>query len=352
MQRAKWWIELAGLAETQAGMFTAAQAQQLGAQRPQLARLADHGIIERLLHGVYQLSGTPVDQWTHTRAAWLALCPERTTTDRLTRDPDGVISHRSAAHLLGLGDLDADRIEITLDRRHRTRNPDVLIHRGHIGHADWIVHAGLPVTTPSKTVGTLASTGLDTGHLATITRDALLHHEIPTDALIEALAPAAHRYGHTSGTTLLDDLLQQAGAPTSAVTVTTRAAASQLAKSLAGTPQMTELARQVNHSLIQTPAWQQVVRTWAVSNPTQQATRRALAPLRDQLTNSLTPTTSAWRSLTPALSKITVPDVLPALSQAQLAAFKDFQDTMASHLRHIALDAAQPSEPSNDEHPA
>lgn len=235
MQRGEWWVDLTGLAEAQAGLFTAAQAQQCGAQRPQIARLASNGTIERLLHGVYQLSGTPVDQWTQTRAAWLSVRPERTASERLNTDPDGVISHRSAAHLLGLGDLEADRVEITLGRRHRTRNPDVLIHRGTIDRADWMVREGLPVTTPSKTVATLALAGIDMGHLATITRDALLKHDTAAGTLIDALTPAAQRYGYENGTTLFDDLIQQAGIPVNILAMASKATVTAIAPSVSTT---------------------------------------------------------------------------------------------------------------------
>ncbi len=39
-------------------------------------------------------------------------------------------------------------------------------------------------------------------HLATITREALIKHDTPAGTLIEALAPAAKRYGYENDTTL------------------------------------------------------------------------------------------------------------------------------------------------------
>lgn len=312
-----------GLAETQSGMFTAAQAQQTGARRPQLADLANRGVIERIQHGVYLLSGAPVDAWMQLRGAWLALAPERTAVDRLTDNPEGVVSHRSAAVLLGLGDVDGDRLEITIDVRRRTRNPDVLIHRGTLERGDWTTREGLPVTTALKTTATLADSGLDAGHLATIARDAVLRHDVALTDLAEALGPAAHRYGHRDGTQLRDTLLQEAGIPTSVVDIAATAASDHVIKALAGTPQVTELARQLGEQLTASPAYQQMLRdlaTHAIATPaTQQVLAHALEPLQRQIAQAMEPITTAWREqLAKAMPAITV--TTRALAQAQQAA--------------------------------
>lgn len=320
MRRSDWWPELVGLAETQAGLFTAAQAQTVGARRPQLVDLVNRGVIERLLHGVYQLSGSPVDQWTSMRAAWLSLAPARTAADRLASDPEGVISHRSAALLLGLGDLDADRIEITIDTRRRTRNTDVLIHRGHLDHGDWIAYEGLPVTTPARTVATLALTGLDAGHLATMARDALLRHDVPTQQLADALDPAARRYDYRSGDELLDDLLHQVGVPSSAVDVVAAAATTHLVSAIARSTQVSELTRQISEQLTATPAWQQMLRNLSATSQATETIRQALEPIQHQLAA--------------AAPRITVPPItVPNFTQAQQVAQAALAAAITPHLR-------------------
>jgi hypothetical protein len=209
---------LTGLAEEQAGLFTAAQARMIGVRRSQLLDLVGRHTIERVRHGVYLISGAPVDQWTRIRAAWLALSPERSAADRLAGDdPDAVVTGRSAAHLLDLGDVEADRIEFTATDRRRASDPDVVIRRGRLARSDWTVRAGLPVTTPGKTVAMLAADGLDLGHLAGVTRDAMLRYDVPAAILAAALDGSARRYSYRTGEELADHLLRLAGAPRSAV---------------------------------------------------------------------------------------------------------------------------------------
>lgn len=234
MQRSDWWPTLLSLAEGQGGLITAAQARLAGAARPQLLGLLDRGVLDRVQHGVYQLSGSPVDRWTDARAAWLAIAPERTAGDRLAGDnPGAVLSHRSAAVLLDLGDIAADQIEFTCYGRRRTRNPAVQIHRGHLSRSDWIVREGLPVTTPTKTVQVLAHAGLDLGHLAGLVRDTILRHDVPLDELAHALDESARKYGYPDGNSFVHSLLQTVAVPVSSVDLAAVAAAKQLREAIA-----------------------------------------------------------------------------------------------------------------------
>lgn len=223
------------MAEEQAGLFTAAQARLAGVRRKQLLELVAGDRVERVQHGVYQLSGTPVERWTMIRAAWLAIAPERTAGERLAAvDPEGVLSHRTAALLLGLGDLDADWIEITVAERRQTRNRQVRLRRSTLTPSMWTIREGLPVTTATHTLRQLALDHTDLGHLATVARDVLLRHDVPAHAAAEALQPAAARYGYLNGQALVDQLLRLAGAPISAVDLTAAAATEELRAALSG----------------------------------------------------------------------------------------------------------------------
>lgn len=71
--------------------------------------------------------------------AWPALDPGRRATDR-TRDlSPALVSHRSAASLHRLGDLDADVHEFTTADRKQSRRPDVRLHRGYLAAGEWTV---------------------------------------------------------------------------------------------------------------------------------------------------------------------------------------------------------------------
>jgi predicted transcriptional regulator of viral defense system len=207
-------LVLAELAAEQWGLLTSGQAADHGVSNQALAQLQRAGALERLAHGVYRLTGAPGDEFDELRGAWLGLSPKLIASDRL-RHPDAIVSFRSAARVHGLGDLDADRHEFTVDRRRTSRRTDIRFHRGPITDNDWRLVNGLPTTTIAKTVADLASVNTDGGHLAGVVRDAITAHGIDADLLADALRPYAHRYGLKlgDGTGLVARFLEEAGIP-------------------------------------------------------------------------------------------------------------------------------------------
>src|ERR1035437_294889 len=209
------------LAMEQGGLTTTAQARNAGLSSQQLARLADTGVLERLRHGVYRVVGAPPNLNDDLPAAWLALAPARTAQERLA-DPDvEVVSHRSAAVVHQLGDLDADRLEFTTSARKQTRDSQVRFHRRRLGVGEWTLVDGLPVTTVLTTIGDLAAARLDGGHLAGVVRDAVTTHHVDLDEVVAVLSPHAHLYGVPlgQGGMLLTRMLEQAGVPESTLAV-------------------------------------------------------------------------------------------------------------------------------------
>ena len=209
-------LDLAEIAASQWGLVTTAQARATGATPQDMARLSHQGRLERLSHGVYRVSGTPPSPLDDLRAAWLTLDPARTADQRLFDQPPAVISHRSAALIHNLGDLDADISEFTTSIRKQTRRPDIRIHQAAIGPDEWTIIDGLPVTTIPRTITDLARQHLDGGHLAGIVRDALIKHQTDPAKLASRLSPYAHRYGtpRDDGETLLTQFLHETGIPT------------------------------------------------------------------------------------------------------------------------------------------
>jgi predicted transcriptional regulator of viral defense system len=205
--------EVLEIADDQWGMVTTRQARAAGVSSQAMARLANEGVLERLAHGVYRVvgAGSPLDD---LRAAWLALAPERRAADRL-REPDAVLSHRSAAKYHQLGDLDADRFEFTVGARKQSKRQDVKFHREQLDLDDWQIVSGLPVTTISKTIGDLARTRTDGGHLAGVVRDAITVASVTADEISAALRPYAHHYGERlgDGRALVGHLLDEVGIP-------------------------------------------------------------------------------------------------------------------------------------------
>jgi predicted transcriptional regulator of viral defense system len=204
---------IAAIADEQWGLVTTAQARAAGVSAQSMARLADDGILERVTHGVYRVvgAGSPLDE---LRAAWLALAPDRLAADRLP-NPDAVLSHRSAASYHQLGDLDADRFEFTVAVRKQSKRPEVRFHRETLNPSEWQIVSGLPVTTILKTIGDLAKTHTDGGHLGGVVRDAIAVASVSAEEISETLAPYAHLYGQQlgHGLGLLGNLLDEAGVP-------------------------------------------------------------------------------------------------------------------------------------------
>ncbi|HEY9411687.1 MAG TPA: type IV toxin-antitoxin system AbiEi family antitoxin domain-containing protein [Jiangellaceae bacterium] len=212
-------LDVADIASGQAGMFTAAQASAAGVPAQALNRLASRELVERIAHGVYRLTGTPAMPLDDLRAAWLATDPGVLAAERLTGEGiDVVVSHRSAARLHELGDLEADIHEFTSQTRRQSRRRDVRFHRGTVQDSDVTVVDGLPVTTIERTIEDLARAHVDGGHLASVVRDAILTSHVPPDTIAARLRPLAHHYGHPlgDGHGLVTTLLEQAGLPAAA----------------------------------------------------------------------------------------------------------------------------------------
>lgn len=208
-------LDLSDLAAEQWGLVTAAQARSLDVTPQALARYARQGILERLVHGVYRIAGSPPSPVDDLRAAWLALDPARRALDRRRDARPAVVSFRSAAAVHGLGDLAADATEFTVSGRKQTRRPDVRIHRGELDRGDWTIVDGLPVTTALRTIQDLASARIDGGHLASVVRDALTRQLVDDDQVAEALRAHAHQYGAMmgDGDALVSRFLGEAGVP-------------------------------------------------------------------------------------------------------------------------------------------
>jgi putative AbiEi antitoxin of type IV toxin-antitoxin system len=206
-----------GLAAEQWGLVTTAQARAEGLSTQQLTRLAGAGILERLRHGVYRITGAPAGPHDDLAAAWLGFAPAETVSERLADPNVAVVSHRSAALLHQLGDLDAEYLEFTTGTRKQTRDPQIRIYRRQLQPGEWTLAQGLPITTVLTTIKDLATARIDGGHLAGVVRDAVTTHHLGVAEVAEVLSPYAHHYGAPlgQGAVLLQRMLEQAGVPES-----------------------------------------------------------------------------------------------------------------------------------------
>ena len=188
-------------AADQWGLITSAQATNAGVDAMTLNRLAAAGTITQVIRGVYQLAGSSHAQFITEAAAWLRLDPATPAWEREPLDADsGVLSHRSAALIHGIGDLRASSVEFIVPRYRRTRDATIRLHQAHLDTADITsVDDFLPVTTVERTLADLFAEHLDGGHASDLLTDALANHTIDKDDLARRLAPHAARYGAPAG---------------------------------------------------------------------------------------------------------------------------------------------------------
>ena len=200
------------LAAGQWGLLTTAQAQQAGVSRVQLTRMVTAGVLERVAHGVYATPAVLGDDLLSLRTAWLILQPRASASDRLA-DPiaAGVVSHTSAAYLHQLGDLLADEHELTLPQRYQSTRAGIRVHRSLLTADEVTLAAGLPVTTPARTVADLLTAGHDLDHVAHVAADAVRRGSATPRDLATVLQPIAARQGAADGGALTQQLLDAGG---------------------------------------------------------------------------------------------------------------------------------------------
>jgi predicted transcriptional regulator of viral defense system len=203
---------LAEFGQDQWGLITRRQAEQAGTPRSTLDRLtADGSVLERVAHGVYHLIGAPLPDHAALRAAWLQLAPDIPAWER-TLD-QGVVSHRSAAALYGLGHLPADTHEFTFPRRRQSRRADVRLHQRSLEVRECIEFRGLPVTRPSRIASDLLADHEDPEAVANVVADALRAVNDYPARFADSLGSHAAGFGlrHGDGLALLRWLLDLVG---------------------------------------------------------------------------------------------------------------------------------------------
>lgn len=199
MKITKKLIRLAEVTSTQWGMVTTAQANWLGISRVDLARMADAGHLERLMHGVYRDSGTPDDRWSALRAAWLSTNPKQIAETRDYRGGDVTVAGESAAQLNAIGDHQASRHEFVAPQRRQTQRRDIRYRQRELDPADVTTAEGLPVMTMERTIADLIESNVDFSLVADTLRDAVSRRGLDQERLTVLLAPLAARNGLPAG---------------------------------------------------------------------------------------------------------------------------------------------------------
>jgi hypothetical protein len=209
------------VAEDQWGLVTRQQARKVGISPTTWDRLvASDRDLRRVGYGVYQLVGAPEPDHLGLRAAWLQLAPTVFVWDR--EPVDGVVSHRSAAEMYGVGHLPADVHQFTVGRRRQSRHRNVRLHTRPLAEGEWIVLRGLPVTRPSRIASDLLYEREDPTAVGQIIADSIREVYDYPGTFAESVAPHAQRFGlrRGDGLGLLRWLLELVGDPNTGLWIT------------------------------------------------------------------------------------------------------------------------------------
>ncbi len=156
---------LYGIAASQAGYFTAAEARQAGYSWALLSHHAQTGFVMRVSRGVYRLRDYPSSPHEELVAVQTAL------------GPSAVISHESALDVLGLSDVIPDSIHVTVPRSRRSLPSPrgVALHTvtRPLALGDVVVRGPLRVTSPARTIADVSASGLAPDQVHGAIRDAI-----------------------------------------------------------------------------------------------------------------------------------------------------------------------------------
>jgi hypothetical protein len=179
--------------------------------------MAEAGLLEKAGQGVYLMIGGQAAAARHraVKVAWLRMDPAVPAWERpLLGANSAIVSHRSAAMLLHLGDLVVRDMEFTTPRRRTSRDQMVRLRVSTLAPYEVTWADGLPVTTALRTLTDLLADGAEAGEAGGFLAEALDRRMLRVENVIPELARFAHRYGcpDGDGQALVRALIDQAAA--------------------------------------------------------------------------------------------------------------------------------------------
>lgn len=179
------------VAARQHGVIARGQLLGLGYTAKQIRRRLENRRLHSLHRGVFAVGRPEVSR----EGRWLAAV--------LACGKGALLSHRSAAALWELGEWEQSRIEVTIPAGSMRKRPGLWIHRRELLLRDCVVHNGVPVTSPVRTLLDLA-TCLPRGRLERAVNEAANRDLVNPEGLRAALEDYAGRRGVRQLRKLLD----------------------------------------------------------------------------------------------------------------------------------------------------
>lgn len=136
---------LYALAVPRSGWITAADANDVGVSRQQLARYAESGVLRRSRYGIYRFRDFPAQPFEDVIEACL------------WAGPLAAASHETALAIYDLGDAMPASIHITVPQRLRKKRMGVIVHVANCAKADVETRDGVPITSAVRTIRDIAA---------------------------------------------------------------------------------------------------------------------------------------------------------------------------------------------------
>lgn len=201
------------IAEQRWGLFTTAQAEDVGVNRQQVSRMASTGAIIRVAQGVYRVAGAPELEHEWIYAAWLALGGAAGSPAAGTVPPV-VAAGVTATVIHGIGMFYPDGAEFIVPTRRGTRLGSVRLRTRQLSleQVTWV--DGMPTLTVEATIADMVGQWVDLSLVADTLRDAVIAGKVTKVALlVRLLDPLAAANGAADGAALVDRLYEIAGLP-------------------------------------------------------------------------------------------------------------------------------------------
>ena len=147
------------IAAQQGGYFTAAQAKQAGYSYQAQAHHVTVGNWLRTDRGLFRL------------AEWVPDVHDELARWTLWSRGRGVVSHATALSVHGIGELESDRVHLTVPPGFTMRHEAIALHFDTLPKADTVLMGGFTVTTPTRSIIDVAG-ATDQDQLARLIDDA------------------------------------------------------------------------------------------------------------------------------------------------------------------------------------
>jgi hypothetical protein len=203
--------ELTRVTSQQAGFVSSAQAARLGVPSRAVAALVGVGVLERHLRGVFRVRAAPTPADPELLAAWTLLAGDHLPWEPVEAgQPPVVVSHTSAAALLGLGTFPVSRPTFIVTRQRH--DPPSGLYRTFLlslAASEWsweLLGAGIRVARSSaeRTLVDLAWAEADPDHVVAALRDGLRRGVVDPATLREVLERRWQRRGRGTPRWFLD----------------------------------------------------------------------------------------------------------------------------------------------------